>query len=128
MKLRAVFAAAILALVPTLAARAAEIFSPGLPATGTQFLECRIINITNASQTVTSEGLDSNGAVVAGPVPQTLAPGQAGGFSVSALAAVMYCKFTVSGPKGATSGFRASIDVLDTSVPPNHIVVALPAE
>ncbi len=121
MKACRAFATLMLVLVPAVAAHAAEIFSLGLPATVTQFLECRIINVSGFPQTVTSQGFDSTGAPATGAVTQTLAPGEAGGFSVSGTAAGVYCKFTV---EGSTNDFRASIDVLDSS---GSIVVALPA-
>lgn len=123
MKVWRAFATLLLVLVPVMAAHAAELFTPALPATGTQFLECRIINVTDFPQTVTSQGFNSTGAPATGPVTQTLAPGEAGGFSVSATAGVVYCKFIV---KGSKDGFRVSIDVLDTSVTPPVIAVALP--
>jgi hypothetical protein len=111
-------------LVPTVAAHATDLYSPGLPATGTQFLECRIMNVTNAAQTVSSQGFDSTGTAATSAYTETLEPGQAGGFSVPAVASVTYCKFTV---KGSANGFRASIDVLDTTQTPPVIAVALPA-
>lgn len=115
---------AMLVLVPALAAYAAEMFSPALPATGTQFLECRIVNVGTRTEIVTIQAFMSTGAPATGPVTQTLAPGEAGGFSVSATAVGVYCKFSV---QGSTNNFRASIDVLDSSTSPPSIVVALPA-
>lgn len=119
-----ILAIALIVATPV-AVHAAELFTPGLPATGTQFLECRVINVSNSSQTTTTEAFDSTGAVAAGPFTETLSPGATGGFSVSAVAGAVYCKFTVSGP---ASRYRASIDVLDSTTTPPSIVVALPAQ
>ncbi len=104
------------------AVHATDMFSPGLPASATQFLTCRIVNVTNVTQTVTSQGFISTGAPGTGPVTQTLAPGEAGGFSVSGTAHVIYCKFIVT---GSATGFRASIEVFDPAS--QNIAVALPA-
>ena len=116
--------ALILAVVPIVGAHATELFSPGLPASGTQMLECRIVNVTNAAQTVTTQGFDSTGTAATSEITQTLAPGEARGIAIPAVAAAIYCKFTV---KGSANGFRASIDVVDTSQTSPVITVALPA-
>ena len=114
--------------IPLLAAAlpsyAGELFTPALPANGAQFQECRIINVSGAPKTVTTEAFNSLGASSSGPLTETLAPGAAGGFSLSGIYASMYCKFTV---QGKTDNYRASIDVLDPSTTPTHIVVSLPA-
>ena len=116
--------ALFVSILPVAAAHATDLYSPGLPATGTQYVECRIVNVTAASQTVTIQGFDSTGAFATSAYTQTLAPGEAGGFSAPSIANLMYCKFTV---KGSANGFRASIDVLDTTQSPPVISVALPA-
>lgn len=104
---------------------AAELYSPALPASVGQSLECRIVNVSGAAQTVAVEAFDSNGATIGGPSVQALAPGQAGGFALPGFHAGMYCKFTV---KGSGSGFRASIDVVESTATGFRIVVALPAQ
>jgi hypothetical protein len=122
-------AARTLALSSLLAAPAfaasTEMYTPALPANDSQFNECRVVNVTGAPQTVTTEAFDSTGATSGGPYTQTLAPGEAGGFSLSGIYASMYCKFTVP---GKASGYRVSIDVLDvgTGGAPNKIAVSLP--
>ena len=101
-----------------------EMYTPALYANPPQFLECRIVNVSGAAQTVTIEAFMSTGAVGAGPSTQTLAPGEAGGFSVPGYYANLYCKFTVP---GKSSGYRVSIDVLELDpVSSTKIVVALP--
>ena len=116
--------ASIPILLAALPIHAGELFTPALPANGSQFQECRIVNVSGAPKTVTIEAFDSTGATSAGPYTQTLAPGEAGGFSISGIAGSNYCKFTVP---GKTDNYRGSIDVLDPSTTPTHIVVALPA-
>jgi len=118
------FAFTLPLLVPALPVYAGELYTPGLPATSAQFLECRIVNVTASPKVVTTEAFNSTGASSAGPYTQTLAPGEAGGFSVSGVYASVYCKFTM---KGSTDGYRGSIDVLDPASSPPSIVVALPA-
>jgi len=115
--------AVLLVLAPALAAQAAEIFSPGLPARGSQFQVCSIVNISGTTRTVTTQIFDSTGAIVYSAVPQALAPGQAGGVSVPATVVGMYCKFAV---EGNVNHYRAAISVLDPVT--DTIVVALPAE
>lgn len=124
-KRRPALVAATLLLTPAFAAHADEIFSPALPALGpSQRLECRIVNVTNVSQVVTIQSFDSTGAQVSNNM-QTLASGQVGGVSIpTAPQTPLYCKFTV---RGNERGYRASIDVLDTTTTPPTIVVALPA-
>jgi hypothetical protein len=118
-------AATALSVAVPLAAHAAELYSPALPATGNQFLECVIVNVSAASQTVTTEALNSNGVAIGGPYTQTLTAGQMGGFSIAAFNGGTYCKFTVS---GAVAHYRADINVLDTKPDgTTYIVVALPA-
>ena len=111
------------ALVPV--AKAADLFTPALPANSAQFQECRIVNVSSSPKKVVTEAFNSTGASSSGAYAQTLAPGEAGGFSLSGIYASMYCKFTVKG--GSTSDVRGSIDVLDPSVTPTAIVVSLPA-
>ena len=111
-------------LFSTLPLHAGELFTPALPANSAQFQECRIVNVSGAPKTVTTEAFDSTGAASSGSYTQTLAAGEAGGFSLSGIYASMYCKFTV---QGKTDNYRGSIDVLDPSTTPTHIVVALPA-
>ena len=106
-------------------AASTEMYTPPLPANPSQVQECRILNVTGSPQTVTSEAFMSTGASTSGPVTQTLAHGQAGGFALPGPTASMYCKFTVP---GKASGYRTSIDVLDpgTGGADWKIVVALP--
>jgi hypothetical protein len=126
--MRAVPARAFAVMIPllfsTLPAYAGELFTPALPANGAQFQECRIVNVSGSPKTVTTEAFNSTGASSSGPYTQTLAPGEAGGFSLSGIYASMYCKFTVP---GKTDNYRGSIDVLDPTTTPTQIVVALPA-
>jgi hypothetical protein len=111
----------ILVLTLTGAAQAAEIFSPALPAIGTQSLWCQIVNVGKHTHTVKIQAFDAKGRQQA-DTAQVLAAGQVGGTLIPASAIALYCKFTVDGPKGA---FRASIAVLQAGG--NSIVVALPA-
>lgn len=122
--LRRILAASALLFFPALAAHADEIFSPGLPATGTQYQECRIVNITAFSQTVSIQGIRSTGFPATALLTHTLAPGGSTALASTASALSMYCKFIVT---GSVSGFRASIDVYDPTVTPPIVVVALPA-
>jgi hypothetical protein len=120
-----VLAGAALMLGTTVAAHASDLFTSGLPANSEQTQECRIVNVSGSPQVVTTEAFNSNGVTTGGPFTQTLAAGEAGGFALAGFNASMYCKFTVSGP---TKGFRASIDVSETTADGNfRLVVALPA-
>ena len=124
---RVMIAAMTMVIIPSVAAHAADLFSPGLPAMGTEIQVCRIINVTDTRQTVTTEAKDSNGVTAAGPYTQTLAPGEAGGLAVSAVAASVYCKFTVKGDETSKAGFRASIEIFDPTVAPGLVKTALSA-
>jgi hypothetical protein len=109
-------------LLSAIPAWAGELVTPALPASSTQYQECRILNVTGAPATVVTEAFNSNGVPTGGPYTQTLAPGEAGGFSLAGYYASMYCRFKV---KGTVDGFRGSIDVLDITT--GTIVVALAA-
>ncbi len=107
-------------------AYAVDLYSPPLPATGGQFLECVIVNVSPSSQKVTTQAFDGNGVPASGPYHQVLTAGQMGGFSISASAAATYCKFTGT---GAATDYRADINVLDFKPDgTTYIVVALPAQ
>jgi hypothetical protein len=112
----------LLALPAT--AATTEMFTPAVPANGAQFQECRIVNVTGSPQTVTTQAFDSTGAGSSGPYTQTLAPGEAGGFSLSGIYGSNYCKFIVD---GKAAGYRVSIDVLEvgTGGAPNRIAVSV---
>jgi hypothetical protein len=118
-------AATTLIATSAFAAPPTEMFTPWLYANTTQFLECTIVNASGAVQTVTTEAFMSTGAIGGGPYTQTLAPGEAGGFSLPGYYANVYCKFTVT---GKASGYRASISVLEpgTGGFPEKLTVALP--
>src|SRR6185436_11986421 len=90
--------APLLSILATLAlpAAAVDLFTPGLPASPEQSLSCRILNTTPATQVVTVQALDSDGAVVAASQNQALSPGQVGGFAVSGRGGAMYCRFRVT--------------------------------
>jgi len=118
---RALVVSTLLA-APALAAPT-EMFTPALFAKGGQFLECRIVNVSGAPQDVTVEAHTSTGAIGAGPSLQTLAPGEAGGFSVPG-GSNLYCKFTVN---AKPEKFRISIDVLEVvGIAETQIILALP--
>jgi hypothetical protein len=112
-----------LVAAPALAAPT-EMFTPAVPANDVQFQECRIVNVTGVPQTVTTEAFNSTGANSGGPYTQTLAPGEAGGFSLSGIYGTNYCKFTVN---GKATGYRVSIDILEvgTGGAPNRIAVSV---
>jgi len=108
----------------SLPAVAVDLFTPGLPAAPDQSLACRIVNVMLIPQVVSSQALDSKGAVVSGVLNQTLAPGEAGGFSVTGSGGAMYCRFRVNAPG---FGFRTSIEVFETGGSNGfRIVAALP--
>ena len=118
-------ALAVATLVATSALAApTEMYTPALYAKPPQFLECRIVNVSGATQDVTVEAFTSTGASGSGPSMQTLAPGEAGGFSVPGTEANLYCKFTVN---AKPANFRVSIDVLAvTGIADTQIILALP--
>ena len=116
--------AAALGLAAASSVQATELFSPALPASSAQHLECRILNASPSKWDVMVEARDSNGVVVTA-TPLTLAPGEAGGFAIPGWYAGMYCRFETKGP---ASDFRASIDVFEVNAGGNfRLVVALPA-
>lgn len=117
--------AALLATLAAPGATAAEMFSPGLPASSAQSLACRIVNVSKVNQVVTSQAVDGAGGIVTVVYNEVLKPGEAGGFSVPGSEASVHCRFIVSGAK---SDFRASIEVFETTSAGNfRIVAALPA-
>ena len=117
--------AALLGTLAVAGATAAEVFSPGLPASPEQSLACRIVNVSKANQVVTSQAVDGAGGIVSVVYNEVLKPGEAGGFSVAGIEASVHCRFIVS---GARSDFRASIEVFEiTSAGNFRIVAALPA-
>jgi len=119
-----IIAGALLAAVPLLANAGTELYSPSLPADPTQYLECRILNVSAVPQKVRTTAFMGNAVVAAGPYPQVLAPGESGGFSVPGFYAGMYCKFEVS---GTASDFRASIDIFEVTGGGSRIFNALSA-
>lgn len=101
-----------------------EMFTPALYAKPAQFLECRIVNVSSVPQDVVVEAFMSTGASGSGPSAQTLAPGEAGGFSVPGYYGNLYCKFTVN---AKPANFRVSIDVLAVEgIAETQIILALP--
>lgn len=118
-------AAALLAGLAVCATQAAEIFSPGLPASPEQSLACRIVNVSAQNQVVTSQAVDSAAGIVTFVRNEVLRPGESGGFAVPGREYTMYCKFVVT---GTTQDFRASIEVFELTPTGNfRIVTALPA-
>lgn len=118
-----VFAAATLLLIPALAAHAGEIFTPVLPGSAAVFQQCEIINATASPQMVTLQKFEPSGLPYSSLYTATVGPDQSWGVSGPGLASGLYCKFTVP---GLTTGFRASIALLDSTVTPPLIVLALP--
>jgi hypothetical protein len=119
---RALVVSTLLA-APALAAPT-DMFTPALYAKPAQFLECRIVNVSGVPQDVSVEAHTSTGAIGGGPSLQTLAPGEAGGFSISGAYANLYCKFTVN---AKPASFRVSIDVLAVdALGDTQIILALP--
>jgi len=118
-------ALAVSTLIATSAfAAPTEMYTPALYAKPAQFLECRIVNVSGVAQDVTVTAHTSTGAVGAGPSPQTLAPGEAGGFSTSGANANLYCKFVVN---AKPANFRVSIDIIDVvGTGEGQIILALP--
>jgi len=101
-------AAALVAALPAFA-HATDLYSPSLPADSSQFLECRLLNVSGAPLDVTFTAFMSNGVLVTNSL-QTLAPGESGGFSISGSNAAMYCKFSF---KAKAAEVRASIDIFE---------------
>ena len=101
-------AAAVVAALPAFA-HATDLYSPSLPADPTQYLECRLLNVSGAPLDVTFTAYMSNGTLVTNTV-QTLAAGESGGFSIPGFNAAMYCKFSF---KAKAGDVRASIDIFE---------------
>ena len=101
-------AVAALAALPAFA-QATDLYSPSLPADPSQYLECRLLNVSGAPLDVTITAFMSNGVLVTNSV-QTLASGESGGFSIPGFNAAMYCKFSF---KARAGDVRASIDIFE---------------
>jgi hypothetical protein len=101
----------------TSAARSDVLTTPPLPALGTQFNECYIVNASRGTKHVVLELMASGGTSVSGPQSKDdLGPGQGWGISYPE---GYYCRFTVD----KREDFRASIAVLDGAA----LISALPA-
>jgi hypothetical protein len=104
---------------------AAELVSPGLPASPEQSFACRIVNVSPRAQVVTTQAVDSTAGIVTSARNEVLMPGEASGISVPGAESSMYCRFIVT---GMSRDYRASIEVFEMT-PAGHfrIVAALPA-
>ena len=106
----------------TIQAQAAEMYTPPIGLTSSQFLQCLVLNVAPDSRVVRTRVYDSTGAQVADSGSGTIASMAWIGLSVPGTAAGTYCRFTVSGSK---QFFRGQVSVL---VPEVGEIVALPAE
>lgn len=108
--------------MPAFAAHAEVLISPPLYAKATQYQECRIVNISSLPKVVKIIAFKPTGVPATGPYTVTLAPGAAGGISLPASAQSQHCKFYLT---DSAKGYRASIDLLDSTVSPPAILTAV---
>ncbi len=130
---RALITTALLVLVPTLAANAAVLYTAPLGLS--QLLgsmSCNIVNVGDTTETVTIEGVDSNGTVISVPLTKDILPGHAIALIFASpvpTSGEAYCKFTVPGK--LSGNFRASMQTVVVSTTVNGIPftveLALPA-
>jgi len=110
----------VLGLAMTGTGYAVTLFSPPLVPEGDNFLDCYLVNVSNAPRDVTIQVFNRDGVAVE-TVETTLAPGQEDVARALSNQNPRYCKFEVEGKK---SYYRASILVRQDGV---GAISALPA-
>ena len=106
--LRTVVITVACVLLVSVAAEAAELFSPPVFVDHGQLVACEIVNVSGTIRTVQYEVIDPTGAVIGGGGPIDIGPGQisGGGGGGTSIYGLYYCHFIVQGNKGQ---FRAAI-------------------
>ena len=115
--LRTVVITVACVLLVSVAAEAAELFSPPVFVDNGQAVACEIVNVSGAIRTVQYEVIDPTGAVIGSGGPIDIGPGQisGGGGGGTNIYGLYYCHFIVEGKK---DHYRAAIKLRDIKPSP----------